>query len=99
MHVNRRALLVAAAAAGSAAAARRVLAAGPTPGVASAVERFAALPATASCLVAADHPTAPWRAAHDPAARLFVGSAVKTFILAQYLREVEAGRLSESTQM
>jgi beta-lactamase class A len=29
---------------------------------------------------------------------LFVGSAVKTFILAQYLKEVEAGRLSESTQ-
>ena len=34
-----------------------------------------------------------------PAARLFIGSAVKTFILAQYLREVEAGRLSEDQQM
>jgi beta-lactamase class A len=30
---------------------------------------------------------------------LFVGSAVKTFILAQYLRDVEAGRLSEDTQL
>ncbi|CAM5220505.1 hypothetical protein CDEF62S_02234 [Castellaniella defragrans] len=30
---------------------------------------------------------------------LFVGSAVKTFILAQYLKEVEAGRLSEDTQL
>lgn len=30
---------------------------------------------------------------------LFVGSAVKTFILAQYLKEVEAGRLSENTQV
>lgn len=30
---------------------------------------------------------------------LFVGSAVKTFILAQYLRDVETGRLSEDTQM
>ena len=30
---------------------------------------------------------------------LFIGSAVKTFILAQYLKEVEAGRLSENTQL
>jgi len=30
---------------------------------------------------------------------LFVGSAVKTFILAQYLKEVEAGRLAEDTQV
>ena len=30
---------------------------------------------------------------------LFVGSAVKTFMLGQYLKEVEAGRLSESTQL
>lgn len=30
---------------------------------------------------------------------LFVGSAIKTFILAQYLKEVEAGRLSEETQL
>ena len=98
MHVNRRALLIAAAAAGSAAAARPALAAGPTPGVASAVERFAALPATASCLIDAADPKGGWTAGHDPAAVLFIGSAVKTFILAQYLREVEAGRLSESDQ-
>lgn len=30
---------------------------------------------------------------------LFVGSAIKTFILAQYLKDVEAGRLSEDTQL
>lgn len=66
--------------------------------VQAAVARFAALP-SASCLVVADHPTAPWQASHLPAARLFVGSAVKTFILAQYLREVEAGRLTEDQQM
>lgn len=67
-------------------------------GVQAAVARFATLP-SASCLVTAEHPTAPWKVAHAPAARLFVGSAVKTFILAQYLREVEAGRLSEDQQM
>jgi beta-lactamase class A len=66
--------------------------------VQAAVARFAALPA-ASCLVVAEHPTAPWQAAHLPEARRFVGSAVKTFILAQYLREVEAGRLGEDQQM
>jgi beta-lactamase class A len=66
--------------------------------VQAAVARFAALP-SASCLIAADHPTAPWQASHQPEARLFVGSAVKTFILAQYLREVEAGRISEDQQM
>jgi beta-lactamase class A len=66
--------------------------------VQAAIERFATLPA-ASCLVVADHPTRPWRASHQPAARLFVGSAVKTFILAQYLRDVESGRLAEDTQL
>lgn len=66
--------------------------------VQAAIDRFAALPA-ASCLVVADHPAKPWRASHQPAARLFIGSAVKTFILAQYLRDVETGRLAEDTQM
>jgi beta-lactamase class A len=66
--------------------------------VQAAVERFAALPA-ASCLVTVDRPGKQWRVSHQPAARLFVGSAIKTFILAQYLRDVEAGRLAEDTQM
>jgi beta-lactamase class A len=66
--------------------------------VQAAVERFAALP-SASCLVVVDQPGRQWQVAHQPAARLFVGSAVKTFILAQYLRDVEVGRLAEDTQM
>lgn len=66
--------------------------------VRAAVERFGALP-SASCLVVVDRPGGQWRVSHQPAARLFVGSAVKTFILAQYLRDVEAGRLAEDTQM
>jgi beta-lactamase class A len=64
----------------------------------AAIGRFAALPA-ASCLIVADHPASPWQASHQPATRLFVGSAIKTFILAQYLRDVEEGRLSEDKQM
>ena len=64
----------------------------------AAIDRFAMLP-DASCLVVADHPAKPWQASHRPAVRLFVGSAVKTFILAQYLRDVEAGKLAEDTPM
>lgn len=67
-------------------------------GLKAAIDRFATLPA-ASCLIVADQPGRPWQASHRPATRLFVGSAVKTFILAQYLRDVEAGRLAEDTQM
>jgi beta-lactamase class A len=67
--------------------------------VQATVAGFAKLPVTASCLVVAEHPTTPWQASHDPAARLFVGSAIKTFILAQYLRDVEGGRLSEDQQI
>jgi beta-lactamase class A len=77
---------------------RRAEARDADSGVQAAVARFGALP-SASCLIIAEHPTAPWQASHDPAKRLFVGSAVKTFILAQYLREVEAGRLTEEQQM
>ncbi len=78
---------------------KRAAAAEGAASVQVAVDRFARIPATASCLVVVDHPGGPWRAAHDPAARMFVGSAVKTFILAQYLREVEAGRLTEDQQV
>ena len=70
---------------------KRAVAADGAALVQAAVDRFARIPATASCLVAVDHPGAPWRAAHDPAARMFVGSAVKTFILAQYLARSKPG--------
>ena len=63
-----------------------------------ALERFKALPATTSCLVevGAHEPT---RFAHQADDRLFIGSAIKTFILAQYLRDVEAGKRSEDDPM
>lgn len=65
------------------------------PQVAAAVEGYGALPGDASCLVQVEGPDRQWRSGHAPSQRLFVGSAVKTFILAQFLRDVEAGRLSE----
>ncbi len=61
--------------------------------VKAGIDRFARLPvASASCLVDAGP---LWRLGHDQDTPLFVGSAVKTFILAQYLRGMEAGRLKE----
>jgi beta-lactamase class A len=95
MDVGRRSLLIAAAAAGSAAA---LTVRAASAAIDSAVDRFARLPATASCLIEAADPKPGWSAGHDPAAALFIGSAVKTFILAQYLRDVEAGVRSEDDQ-
>ncbi|MES2363153.1 MAG: serine hydrolase [Pseudomonadota bacterium] len=67
--------------------------AGAPARVSQAIARFAALaPATSNCLIQVDSPNAPWSAAHQPDRQLFVGSSVKTFILAQFLRDVEAGR-------
>ncbi len=61
--------------------------------VKAAIDRFAKLPVeSASCFVDAGK---LWNLGHDKDKPLFVGSAVKTFILAQYLRAVEAGRLKE----
>src|SRR5215207_9270437 len=104
MDLHRRRLLgIAAALPATPALARRAAAQDAPRGdparVRAAVSRFAALPVTSSCLIAAEHPACSWSEAHDPDRRLFVGSAVKTFILAAFLREVEAGRLSEDRQL
>jgi beta-lactamase class A len=68
------------------------------PGVQASIARFASVTPAASCLLVAERTGALWRAAHQPNTRMFVGSAVKTFILAQYLRDVETGRLTETQQ-
>ena len=53
---------------------------------------FAAMSAnTSSCLIQSSSPTSPWQLGYFPKRQLFVGSAVKTFILAQFLRDVENG--------
>lgn len=41
----------------------------------------------------------PWRAEHQPDAPLFVGSAIKTFILTRFLKDVEEGRLDLDDQL
>ena len=69
----------------------------PGPAVKAAIDRFAELPG-ASCLVIADTKE-PWTAAYKASERRFVGSALKTFILARYLRDVEDGRLTLDRQL
>jgi beta-lactamase class A len=69
----------------------------PGPAVKAAVDRFAELPG-ASCAVIADTKE-PWTAAYKASERRFVGSALKTFILARYLQDVEEGRLTLDRQL
>lgn len=65
------------------------------PAVHAAMQRFAALdPAGSHGLVQAAGPhdaPAAWQVQHQADRQLFVGSAVKTFIVGQFLRDVEAG--------
>ncbi|MFA5898885.1 MAG: serine hydrolase [Hyphomicrobium sp.] len=63
------------------------------------LEKFLALPGAKSAQVDVDQPTNPWRVTYQPDAQLFCGSCFKTFVLATYLREVEAGRLDELEQL
>ena len=70
-----------------------------TTGIEAALARFAALPGPTSYVIEAERASAPWRAEHAPQAPMFVGSAIKTFILATYLRATERGLLSEDEQL
>ena len=69
----------------------------PSRAVTDAIAGFAKLPA-ASCLVIAEMKD-PWKAEYEPGARRFVGSALKTFILARYLRDVEEGKRTLAEQL
>ena len=57
------------------------------------------LPGETALLFEAEGPKGRIRVAHRDAAPIFVGSAVKTFILAAYLLAVEQGRLSLTEQL
>jgi beta-lactamase class A len=58
-----------------------------------------ALPGTKAAQIDVDDARRSWRAAHAADAALFCGSCFKTFVLATYLKEVEAGRLSLGEQL
>ena len=80
---------------------RRVRARRPigSSGIPGLLDDFLALPGNKSAQLDVDAVTEPWRVTHDPDVPLFCGSAFKTFVLATYLQEVEAERLSESEQL
>jgi beta-lactamase class A len=60
------------------------------------LQRFKAFPGTKSFRIDIGRSEV---ASDSAATQLFVASAIKTFILCQYLRDVEAGRLSEDEQL
>jgi len=103
---RRQFLTSAALLAGSAAIARiPAFAAEVSDGAASShaipglLESFLKLPGAKSAQVDVDEATTPWRVTFKPDEPLFCGSCFKTFVLATYLQEVEAGRLNESEQL
>jgi beta-lactamase class A len=68
-------------------------------GLDEALQQFLALPGTKSYLLHVGPGGSGGQAAEQPDLFLFTASAYKTFVLAQYLRETEAGRLSEDEQV
>jgi beta-lactamase class A len=60
------------------------------------LQQFKAFPGTTSFRIDIGRDEVASDSAAD---QLFVASAIKTFILCQYLRDVEAGRLSEDEQL
>lgn len=65
----------------------------------AALGRYLALPGTTSYLIHLGQGGSLGRIAHQPNLILFNASAYKTFVLGQYLRDAEAGRLSEDEQV
>jgi beta-lactamase class A len=63
------------------------------------LDRFLALPGKKGVRIEVDHQRRPWTASYAADVPLFCGSCFKTFVLATYLQEVEAGRLSKSEQL
>jgi beta-lactamase class A len=102
---RRQFLTSAAVLAGSAALAHAPALAADSPGglaghaIPHLLDEFLKLPGNKSAQIDVDEATAPWRVTSEPDAELFVGSCFKTFVLAAYLQEVEAGRLDESEQL
>ncbi len=60
------------------------------------LQRFKGFPGATSFRIDVANDTV---AAESPESQLFVASSIKTFIVCQYLRDVEAGRLSEDEQL
>jgi len=102
-HMDRRAFLGWTGVAAGALAAPAVFtsdaqAAPDTAAIERALRGFRALPGDTGYMIRVGRPGTPWETSHRPTARMFAASAVKTFILTRFLKDVEDGRLKESTQ-
>src|SRR5262245_51507983 len=103
--MRRRQFLASAAMLAGSVAATRVPAhaAGDTAAASHAIphllDGFMKLPGQKGAQVDVDEPASPWRVTANADTALFCGSCFKTFVLAAYLQEVEAGRLDESEQL
>jgi beta-lactamase class A len=86
-------------ASGAAVPAAALAAGAPATPVPDLLAKFLALPGNKSARIDLGEGPQAWRAGHAEDAALFCGSAFKTFVLAAYLREVEAGRLSLDEQL
>jgi beta-lactamase class A len=64
-----------------------------------ALRRYRALPGTGTYMVRIGRGGEAGRFAHRPNHPLFIASAYKTFVLGQYLRDIEAGRLDPEAQL
>lgn len=71
----------------------------PVNAAEEAMAAFAALPGKTSAFLAVDDPAGAWQLGHMPDRPLFVGSVVKTFILAAYLLAVQDGGLTLAEQL
>jgi beta-lactamase class A len=72
---------------------------GASGGLDGALRRFLALPGTKSYLIHIGQGGALRRIAHQPGLLLSTASAYKTFVLGQYLRDVDTDRLAEDEQL
>lgn len=102
--IDRRALFGWTAAAGAALAAPAVLsseahAAPDTAAIERALRGFDKLPGDVAYRINVGRGGKRWTVGKKAARPFFVGSAVKTFILARFLKDVENGRLSETDQV
>lgn len=95
--MRRRDLAAALVVTAASAASAQPLAADPA--LQAAADTLIGLPGDTALLMEAEGPKGRIRVAHREKEPIFVGSAVKTFILAAYLRAVEDGRLSLDEQL
>jgi beta-lactamase class A len=72
---------------------------GGNGGLAAALQAYRALPGTKSYLIHVGPGGSLGRVAYQPSLSFFTASAYKTFVLGQYLRDVEVGLLSEDEQL